>query len=75
MIRDCIPFPNPSNAPDAVIEKVEKRKPRLMMRSAVCPIRIVSGFVVKRPIRRFGITRQMIVPKSMIIPFMIRTIR
>ena len=27
MIRDCIPFPNPSNAPDAVIEKVEKRKP------------------------------------------------
>ena len=50
MTSDSAPLPSHSSAPEAVVETAEITKPILMMRSAVCPAAMVSGFWVNSPI-------------------------
>ena len=59
MISDSIPFPRPSNAPDAVTDNVDTIKPGHMMRSAVAPACMVAVFIEKRPISLSGSIRHM----------------
>ena len=64
MTRDCVPFPSPSKAPEAVTDTEEMIKPALMMRSAVPPAAIVSAFSVNSSIRPRDATRHKIVPSA-----------
>ena len=68
MMRDRVPFPSPSNAPEDVTETADTIKPALMMRRAVCPARIVSGLSVNSPISCPADVRHATVPKSIMIP-------
>lgn len=67
--RDWVPLPSPSNAPEAVTEIADGINPILIIRNAVVPSLIVSGFSVNIPINDPDNAKQMIVPASMIIPF------
>ena len=67
IIRDCVPFPSPSSAPEDVTETDETIKPALMMRRAFCPDKTVSGLLVNRLISCFDAVRHRTVPKTMMI--------
>ena len=71
---DGVPLPRPSSAPEDVTDTADTIKPRLMMRSASCPCRIVSASVVNSPMSAPGIAQHKIVPTSMIAAF-IRSVR
>ena len=71
IIKDCTPFPRPSKAPEEVMETEDTKNPILMIRRAVFPASIVSGFVVNNQIKTSGIIKQISVPAS-IIPALIR---
>ena len=62
MIREGVPFPKPSSAPQAVTDTAETRKPALMIRRAVFPARTVSALEVNSPINCPGTARQITVP-------------
>ena len=65
MIRDSLPFPSPSNAPDTVTETDDTIKPILISRRASLPNAIVSGLPVNSPISDCGTAIHRIVPITM----------
>ena len=75
MIREGVPFPSPSSAPQEVIDKVDTRKPALMILRARLPAWMVWGFSVNSPISCPGISRQIIVPRIMIQLSIARVVR
>ena len=50
MIKEGPPIPNPSNAPQEMMETEETTNPILIIRRAVLPAAIVSELVENRPI-------------------------
>ena len=72
MIKDGVPFPNPSRAPEDVTETEETRKPPLIIRRAKAPADIVSWFDVKRLISCPGRIRQMAVPNTIMTAHILR---
>lgn len=70
MTSDCVPLPRPSSAPEAVVDTAETTKPMEMMRRAVRPMAMVSGFWVKRPISVPEAARQPSVPAAMMTALM-----
>ena len=74
IMRDWVPFPSPSNAPEDVTETADTINPALMMRRAVCPARIVSGLSVNTPISCLAHVSHATVPRSIMIPLIHRVI-
>ena len=61
-------MPRPSRAPEEVTDTEEITNPAQMIRRAVPPAWMVSGWEVNSPIRGSAQSRQTTVPKAMMIP-------
>ena len=66
IIRDAVPFPRPSRAPDSITGTDEMMNPALMILMAEAPMLTISASLVNIPIRRPGIRRHTAVPASII---------
>lgn len=63
--KEGVPIPNPSSAPQEMIEMEETINPMLIILRAVLPAAIVSAFVENSPINRSGINQHRMVPTVM----------
>lgn len=63
---------SPSKAPEAVMDTVEIRKPQQIIRRALLPTEIVEALSVNIPIRYGDAVKQIIIPRSIMTPFIQR---